>query len=309
MDWFDETLHDGIRQSLAVDRMLHREHTGLHDLAIFENRTFGRVLALDGAIQTTEADEYIYHEMLAHPAILARKAALFSGSGVSGSGVGGSGVGGSGDSGPEDRLDILIVGGGDGGCLREVLRHPEVRATQVEIDARVVELAKAHLPALSAGAFESPRADLVIADGARFVAETGRRFDAAIVDSTDPVGPGAALFTEDFYRNCKRCLKAGGVLVTQNGVPALQGGELAASHAAFRMLFADPACYLAPVPTYNGGFMAFGWATDDAGLRRWSAATIRDRIDAVGLETRYFNADIFAAAFALPNDIRSLLRA
>ena len=289
MAWFDETLHDGIRQSLTVDRLLHREHTGLHDLAIFENRLFGRVLALDGAIQTTEADEYVYHEMLAHPAILARKAALCSG--------------------PEDRLDVLIVGGGDGGCLREALRHPEVRATQVEIDPRVVELAKIHLPALSAGAFDDPRAELVIADGARFVAETDRRFDVAIVDSTDPVGPGAALFTEGFYRNCKRCLKDGGVLITQNGVPSLQGDELTASHAAFRALFADPAFYLAPVPTYNGGFMAFGWATDDAGLRRWSSATIRDRIDAIGLETRYFNADIFAAAFALPNDIRSLLRA
>ena len=289
MDWFDETLHDGIRQSLSVDRMLHREHTGLHDLAIFENRLFGRVLTLDGAVQTAEADEYVYHEMLAHPAILARKAALRSG--------------------PEDRLDILIVGGGDGGCLREALRHPEVRATQVEIDPRVVELAKTWLPALSAGAFDDPRADLVFADGARFVAETDRRFDVAIVDSTDPVGPGAALFTEDFYRNCKRCLKAGGVLITQNGVPALQGEELASSHAAFRRLFADPAFYVAPVPTYNGGFMAFGWATDDPGLRRWSSATIQDRIDTIGLTTRYFNADIFAAAFALPNDIRRLMRA
>lgn len=292
--WFDETLHDGIRQSLTVDRLLHREHTGLQDLTIFENRLFGRVLALDGAIQTAEADEYVYHEMLVHPALLARKAALFNGPG---------------GSGPKDGLDILIVGGGDGGCLREVLRHPEARATQVEIDPRVVELAKIHLPALSAGAFDDPRAALVIADGARFVAETDRRFDVAIVDSTDPVGPGAALFTEDFYRNCKRCLKNGGVLVTQSGVPALQGDELAASHAAFRALFADPAFYVAPVPTYNGGFMAFGWATDDAGLRRWSSATIQDRIDAAGLETRYFNAEIFSAAFVLPNDIRGLMRA
>lgn len=288
MEWFDETLHDGIRQSLTVDRLLHREHTGLHDLAIFENRLFGRVLTLDGAIQTAEADEYVYHEMLAHPAILARKAAL-----------GGAAAAG---------LDILIVGGGDGGCLREVLRHPEVRATQVEIDPRVVELAKAWLPALSAGAFEDPRTELAFADGARFAAETGRRFDVAIVDSTDPIGPGAALFTEEFYRNCKRCLKVGGVLITQNGVPALQGDEATASHAAFRTLFADPAFYLAPVPTYNGGFMAFGWATDDTSLRRWSSATIQDRIDAIGLTTRYFNAEIFAAAFALPNFIRELMR-
>ena len=141
-------------------------------------------------------------------------------------------------------LDVLIVGGGDGGCLREALRHPEVRAVQAEIDARVVELARRHLPGLSAGAFDDPRAELAIGDGARFVAETGRRFDIVIVDSTDPVGPGAALFTEDFYRGCRRCLKAGGVLIAQNGVPALQGGEFAASHAALRRLFADAACYL-----------------------------------------------------------------
>ncbi len=288
MDWFDETLHDGIRQSLSMDRLLHREHTGLHDLCIFENRLFGRVLALDGAIQTAEADEYVYHEMLAHPAILARKAAL--GSEVAAG------------------LDVLIVGGGDGGCLREALRHPEVRAVQAEIDARVVELARCHLPGLSAGAFDDPRAELAIADGARFVAETGRRFDVVIVDSTDPVGPGAALFTEDFYRGCRRCLKAGGVLIAQNGVPALQGGEFAASHAALRRLFADAACYLAPVPTYNGGFMAFGWATDDEGLRRQGRAAIQAQIDAIGLTTRYFNAEIFAAAFALPNFVRALMQ-
>jgi len=291
MDWFDETLHGGIRQSLTIDTLLHREQTDHQDLIIFENRLFGRVLALDGVIQTTEGDEYVYHEMLAHPAILARKLARRLSTGAGGS----------------DSLHVLIIGGGDGGCLREVLRHPDVRATMVEIDPGVVDLSKQYLPNHSAGAFDDPRTNLVIADGAKFVVETGDRFDVVIIDSTDPIGPGAVLFSEEFYTGCKRCLKDGGVLITQNGVPALQGEEVTSSYAAFRKLFADPAFFVAPVPTYNGGFMAFGWATDDTALRQWSAASIQQQIEAIDLKTRYFNAGIFSGAFALPTFIRELM--
>ena len=287
MEWFDEKLHGGIRQSLAVDRIVHREQTDHQDLIIFENRLFGRVLALDSVVQTTEGDEYVYHEMLAHPAILARKLTL------------------KGEAASD--LHVLIIGGGDGGCLREVLRHPDVRATMVEIDPGVVELSKQYLPNHSAGAFDDPRGDLVIADGAKFMAETDLRFDVIIIDSTDPIGPGAVLFSEEFHADCKRCMKPGGVLVTQNGVPALQGGELTSSYRSFRKLFSDPTFFLAPVPTYFGGFMALGWATDDGGLRRQDGAAIQKEIDAIGLTTRYFNADIFAGAFALPTFVRNLM--
>lgn len=280
--WLDETLHPGIRQSLRADRILHREQTGHQDLVIFENPDFGRVMMLDGVVQTTEGDEYIYHEMLAHPPILARTVA-------------------------GQCEHVLIVGGGDGGCLREVLRHSRVKATMVEIDASVVEMAKQHLPNHSAGAFDDPRLELVIADGAKYVAETDRRFDVIIIDSTDPIGPGAVLFTEEFYAGCRRCLTDGGVLVTQNGVPFLQGEELTQSHRHFRKLFRDAAFYVMPVPTYNGGFMALGWATDDAALRQTPVAKIAAAYDAAGLDTRYFNPEIFAAAFALPNDIRRLM--
>ena len=281
--WMDETLHPGIRQSLRADRILHREQTGHQDLVIFENPDFGRVLMLDGVVQTTEGDEYIYHEMLAHPPILAQLAAT------------------------GECQNVLIIGGGDGGCLREVLRHPNTRATMVEIDTGVIELCRTHLPNHSAGAFEHEHAEIVIADGAKFVAETGERFDVIIIDSTDPIGPGAVLFTEDFYAGCKRCLKPGGVLVTQNGVPFLQGGELAASYRHFAKLFADAAFYVMPVPTYNGGFMALGWATDNAALRNAPVADITRAYEAANLKSRYFNPDIFAAAFALPNDIRRLM--
>ncbi|MGH7006757.1 MAG: polyamine aminopropyltransferase, partial [Alphaproteobacteria bacterium] len=206
------------------------------------------------------------------------------------------------------RVDnVLIVGGGDGGCIREVLKHPKLVCTMVEIDPGVIELSRKHLPNHHAGAFDSKRARIVIADGARFVKETAERFDVIIIDSTDPVGPGAVLFTEEFYADCKRCLAPWGVLVTQNGVPYLQGPELQSSVGAFRKLFREGTCYLAVVPTYNGGFMALGWATDNAKLRKTPLAKIARLYKGAKLDTRYFTPDLFAGAFALPNFIQKLV--
>lgn len=278
MNWFEETLHDDFRQRLRVSRVLYQDKTDHQDLIVFENPSLGRVLALDGVVQTTEADEHIYHEMLVHVPILAH-------GGVE---------------------SVLIVGGGDGGSLREALKHERVAPTMVEIDPGVIELCREHLPSLSDGAFENPRAELVIADGAKFVAESDRRFDVIVIDSTDPIGPGEVLFGEAFYAGCKRCLNPGGILVTQNGVPFVQPEEIVDSHRRLSRLFADVAFYLAPVPTYNGGFMAFGWASDDPAPRRAGRETVAARYEASGIETRYYNPDIHAGAFALPNDIRAL---
>ncbi len=285
MEWFQETLHPGIRQILRVTEVLHREKTDLQDLVIFRNPTFGRVMALDGIVQTTEGDEFIYHEMLAHVPILAQKAV-------------------------KGRVNkVLIIGGGDGGCIREVLRHKGLVCHMVEIDPSVIELSRKHLPNHSSGAFDDKRANIIIADGARYVAETKERYDVVIIDSTDPVGPGAVLFTEEFYANCKRCMTPGGVLVTQNGVPFLQSEELQSSYRHFSKHYRDYGFFIAPVPTYNGGFMALGWATDNPALRRVPPAAIARLYKRAGLEraTQYFNPDMFVAGFCLPNFIRKLL--
>ncbi len=280
MTWFEETLHADLRQRVRVSRVLYRDKTEHQDLIIFENPLLGRVLALDGVVQTTEADEHIYHEMLAHVPILAHGRAE----------------------------EVLIVGGGDGGMLREVLKHGGVAATLVEIDPGVIALCREHLPGLSRGAFDDKRAEVVIADGAVFVAETDRRFDVIIVDSTDPIGPGEVLFGAAFYAGCKRALKPGGVLVTQNGVPFVQPEVIRASHERLSPLFADVAFYAAPVPTYNGGFMTFGWASDDPDPRRTPVETLASRYADAGIETRYYNPELHKGAFALPNDIRALIR-
>ncbi len=279
MSWFTEQLHANYQLRLLVTQTLFQEKTAHQDLIIFENPVMGRILALDGVIQTTEGDEFIYHEMLAHVPILAHGQAR----------------------------RVLIVGGGDGGMLKQVLRHPNVEATLVEIDPGVIELCRKFLPSIGENAFDAPRARVVIADGARYMAETEDKYDVMIVDSTDPIGPGEVLFSAAFYGDCKRRLNRGGILVTQSGVPFLQKTELTNSYQRLKQHFADASFYVAPVPTYAGGFMAFGWASDDAGARRQPHAVIADRYARSGLSTRYYNPDIHVAAFALPNYVRALM--
>ncbi len=279
-DWFDETLHPEFRQGLSMDRILYRDTSDLQDLVIFDNARFGRVMCLDGVVQTTEGDEFVYHEMMAHVPILAHGTARA----------------------------VLIIGGGDGGMAREVLKHSNKLVTMVEIDGAVVDFCKEHLPNHSAGAFDNPRLDLIIADGAKFVKETERRFDVILVDSTDPIGPGAVLFTAEFYADCKRCLTPGGVVVTQNGVPFVQPEEVTNSYRRLGESFTDVHFYRAAVPTYQGGDMAFGWASDNAQLRQVSISELTHRYQASRIETRYVTPELHAASFALPKTIQDLMR-
>ena len=278
--WIDETLHDDFRFALRAERVLHESRTDHQHLVIFENASFGRVLMLDGIVQLSECDEFIYHEMLTHVPLFAHGAPA----------------------------DILIIGGGDGGVLREALKHQSVRrGTLCEIDRGVVDLSQKYFPAISAGAFDDPRSELVIADGTRFVAETEARYDVIIVDSTDPVGPGQALFTHQFYSDCKRCLKSGGVLVTQNGLPFHQGDQLRQSVGSFRQLFADASAYLMVNASYVSGPMALGWASDDVSLRHVPLDALRTRYRECGLATRCYTPEVHQAAFALPPYVQDLV--
>jgi spermidine synthase len=277
--WIAETLFDdlGFRMTFKVDKVLYEMQTEHQHLVLFEQPFFGKMLMLDGATQITKKDEFIYQEMMSHVPLFAHGNAR----------------------------EVLIIGGGDCGIAEEVLKHRSVnRLTQVEIDPAVIEFSKEHFPEFTRPVFADKRFESVIDDGMKYVARSGRRFDAIIVDSTDPQGPGKVLFSQKFYGACKRCLNKGGVLVTQNGVPILQPGELVSSVAKFRKLFADGACYVAAVPTYIGGHMAMGWATDNAKLRRLPVRTIAARYrKAGGFATKYWTPEVHAAAFALPRFI------
>ncbi|CAM3110810.1 spermidine synthase [Pseudomonas floridensis] len=273
MSDYQETLYEGYGQRFRMEKMLHEVRTEHQHLVIFQNPRMGRVMALDGVIQTTEADEFIYHEMLTHVPILAHGAAR----------------------------RVLIIGGGDGGMLREVAKHSTVEhITMVEIDATVVEMCKEFLPTHSNGAFEDSRLNLVIDDGMRFVATTEEKFDVIISDSTDPIGPGEVLFSENFYQACHRCLNKGGILVTQNGTPFMQLSGVQTTAGRMNGLFADWHFYQAAVPTYIGGAMTFAWGATDKAYRKLPLETLRQRFAGSGIVTRYYNPDVHIGAFALP---------
>lgn len=270
---YRETLYKNYGQFFSVEKMLHEVRTEHQHLVIFENAKMGRVMALDGAIQTTEADEFIYHEMLTHVPIIAHGAAR----------------------------NILIIGGGDGAMLREVCRHSSVdRITMVEIDQAVVDMCKKYLPNHSSGAYDDPRVNLVIDDGMSFIANCTEQFDVIISDCPDPTGPAEVLFSEDFYQACHRCLTDDGIFVAQNGTPFLQLDEVKTTAKNIQELFADWHFYHAAVPTYIGGSMTFAWAAKNRQLRQLPLEILRKRLSGSAVATRYYNADIHQAAFALP---------
>jgi len=280
MKTYTETLYDSYGQEFSVDKVYFENKTDHQHLIIFENAKFGRVMALDGIIQTTEADEFIYHEMLTHVPLFAHG----------------------------NVKRVLIIGGGDGGMLREACKHASIEhITQVEIDDQVVEMCKEFLPKHSAGAYDDPRVNIVIDDGANFVCSCTEKFDVIISDSTDPIGPGDVLFTSDFYENCKNCLAEDGILVTQNGVAFMQLDEVTTTAKRLKPYFNDQSFYCAAVPTYIGGVMTFAWSTNNKTYRTLNDNVIKQRFNAADITCRYYNPAIHAASFALPQYIINAL--
>ena len=274
--WINETLYPDWGQRFLVTRELARVKSDFQDIVIFESSSHGRVMVLDGVIQITERDEFVYQEMLAHVPLLAHGAAA----------------------------NVLIIGAGDGGVLRRVLLHPSVkRATMVEIDGEVIRLSKEFLPGIAMDAWNDKRAEVIVGDGIDYVKRApDASFDAIIVDSTDPIGVGEVLFTDEFYGNCARILTPRGLVVNQCGVPAMQAEELRDTSLRRRKFFPHVTAYLAAVPTYVGGFMTLGWAGKDPKLTAVPVETIRARAAAAGIlgTTLYWTPEIHVGAFHLP---------
>ncbi|KAA2215111.1 polyamine aminopropyltransferase [Teichococcus oryzae] len=274
--WVNETLYPEWGQRFLVKRELARVQSAFQDIMLFESYSHGRVMLLDGVVQITEKDEFVYQEMLTHVPLLAHG----------------------------DAKRVLIIGAGDGGVLRRVLQHRNVeKAVMVEIDGEVIRLCKEHMPDIAAGAWNDPRAEVIVGDGIEYVrkAEAGS-FDVVIVDSTDPIGVGEVLFTDEFYSNAARLLSGRGLIVNQCGVPIMQAEELAETSLRRGKSFPDIWAYVAAVPTYVGGFMTLGWAAKDADLRKVDVETIRSRAKAAGIlgSTEYWTPEIHAGAFNLP---------
>ena len=281
--WFVEkhTPHAGI--TLAVEARLFEGRSRFQKVEVLQTVGFGRMLLLDGAVMLTERDEFIYHEMLVHPALFAHPA-------------------------PER---VLIVGGGDGGSVRETIKHEAVRrVTLVEIDGMVVETCRRFFPALTAS-LEDPRVEVRIQDGFEFLAGRRAAFDVILVDSTDPVplavegapGPAERLFTPRFYAMLRAALRPGGLVAFQSENPFYSGKILAEMHRDLRAAFGKVALYLAHIPTYPGGFWSFTVASDTVDLGRMRVDPAPAWTDSL----RYFHQALFPGALALPRYIEQLI--
>jgi spermidine synthase len=274
--WVNETLYPDWGQRFLVKRELARVKSDFQDIMLFESTSHGRVMVLDGVIQITERDEFVYQEMLTHVPLLAHGAAK----------------------------RVLIIGAGDGGVLKRVLQHRNVeKCVMVEIDGEVIRLCQEHMADVAGDAWTNPRGQVIVGDGIDYVrqAEAGS-FDVVIVDSTDPIGVGEVLFTDEFYHNAARLLSADGLIVNQCGVPFMQADELRETSLRRGKFFADISAYVAAVPTYVGGFMTLGWSAKTKGLREVPVAEIRRRAEAAGIlgTTRYWTPEIHAGCFHLP---------
>lgn len=278
-----ESLYQGYAQTFGAKRIVASEKTDFQDLLIFDSSLHGRVLVLDGIIQLTELDEFTYSEMLAHPPIFAL-----------------------------DGIEhAMIVGGGDGAVAEEILKHPGVKSVDlVDIDGRVIDLAKQHLASVHNGVFDDPRLSVHTVDAFDFLSDkkSADRYDLIIADRPDPVGPAEILFGETFYNRVHNALSQRGVAVFQTGVPIYQPEEFNEAYALLANVFPRIGAYLTVTPTYIGGQMALTWASKGTDLP--NVATIDQlsaRFQDAGISTRYYNPEMHASAFALPPFIASLI--
>lgn len=271
MKVFQEKLCEHHAQVFTIDRQLYSGETRFQNVLIFENRLFGRVLVLDGIVQLTDRDNHIYHEMIAHVPLMAHGS-----------------VG-----------RVLLIGGGDGGTLKEVLKHPVEQVVMVEIDDDIIQLSKRFFPQVSEEAFEDPRVSLLIGDGVEYVTQADSMFDVVIVDSTDPIGPGEQLFTKTFYERCRSLLRPGGVIALQSGASSFNPEQLGGVCGRLASSFQAVRPYLAPVPTYAGGTLALIAAGESDKALLPAIKTLRERVRRLRLRTSYYTPDIHGAAFIL----------
>lgn len=277
--WFTEVApEEGVALSLAGARRLVAEQTPYQKIEIYDTARFGRLMAIDGCVMLTGRDNFIYHEMLVHPALFTH---------------------------PAPRR-VLIIGGGDCGSLREALRHPEVESVvQVELDERVTRLAERYFPELCEANGDA-RAQFHFGDGIQWVKTApGGSLDVILIDSTDPVGPAAGLFSAPFYQECRRALRAGGLVAQQSESPLLYAHIIGNMHREFRTAgFEDLRTLTFPQPTYPSGWWSATLAKKDGRIGGFRAADAEAR----KFPTRYYNAAIHEAAFALPEFLREQLR-
>ncbi|MGN1400475.1 MAG: polyamine aminopropyltransferase [Bacillus sp. (in: firmicutes)] len=272
--WFTEkqTEHFGI--TMEIESTVHTEQTDYQKLSIVKTKEWGKMLLLDDMVMTSERDEFVYHEMIAHVPLFTHP----------------------------DPKEVLVVGGGDGGVIREVLKHPGVKVvTLVDIDQKVMEYCKAHLPTI-AGSLKDERVVARVGDGFLHIAESKAQYDVIIVDSTEPVGPAVDLFTRGFYAGISGALKADGLFVAQSDNPWFKSELIAKVQEDVRAIFPITRLYTANIPTYPSGLWCF-----TLGSKKHDPLQVKDgRFHEVG--TKYYTKQLHKAVFVLPKFVEELTK-
>lgn len=274
--WCTEHQTENVQLSARIRATLFSGKSDFQEILVLDSFEFGRMLVLDGVFQTSIFDEYIYHEMIAHVPLHIH---------------------------PSPRK-VLVIGGGDGGCVREVVRHPEVEAVKmVEIDGMVVEVSKKYLPEISTAMLHGhPKLDVTIGDGIQHMKDVENEYDVIIVDCSDPIGPGEGLFTRDFYQNVYKALKPDGLFVQQTESPFYHQPLIRRLNRDIRSLFPITEMYLAQIPLYPGGLHCF-----TIGSKKYDSQSVKpSRI--LDIPYRYYNQDIQKSCFVLPNFVRELIQ-
>ncbi len=276
--WYSEKHTENVKFSIKIEQQLLSEKSDFQDIDVFESKDFGRFFTLDGLIMITEKDEFIYHDMIVHIPMAAN---------------------------PKIKK-VLVIGGGDGGTIRELSRYTTVEQIDlVEIDKMVVDVCKKYFP-LTACKYDDPRVAIYFEDGLKFVRDKENLYDLIIVDSTDPFGPGEGLFTKEFYGNCFKALTGSGILVNQHECPYYKdyAVSMQRAHRRIKEFFPITKVYQAHIPTYPSGHWLFGFAAKtvdpilDLDADAWNS---------LGIKTKYYNTDLHKGCFALPNYVNELL--
>ncbi|MFG6119419.1 polyamine aminopropyltransferase [Thalassobacillus sp. B23F22_16] len=270
--WFTEKQTENFGITAKIKRLLHTEKTDFQQLDMLETEEWGNMLVLDDMVMTTQKDEFVYHEMVAHVPLFTH---------------------------PKPK-NVLVVGGGDGGVIREVLKHPEVeKATLVEIDGKVIEYSKEYLPEI-AGQLEDPRVEVKVADGFMHIAESENEYDVIMVDSTEPVGPAVNLFSRGFYEGIAKALKSDGIFVAQTDNPWFKADLIRQVYHDVKETFPITRVYTANIPTYPSGLWTF-----TIGSKQHDPLEVpNERFHEI--ETKYYTKELHQAAFALPKFVKDL---
>lgn len=271
--WFTEDQTKNLRISCRVREVLFSGESPFQKVAVLDTLEFGRMLALDNVIQTNIKDEFVYHEMITHVGLNTHA----------------------------NPKKVLVIGGGDGGAVREIVKHKGVeKVVHVEIDQMVIDVAKKFFPELSVG-FNDPRVEILVDDGIKHVKENKNTYDMIIVDSTDPVGPAVGLFSEEFYRSVYEALREDGLFVAQTESPFFNGDLITRVTTTISGIFPVTRLFQAVVPTYPGGYWTF-----TMGSKKYDPLAV-DTEKIPALDTKWYSPEIHRTAFVLQPFVRELL--